>query len=185
MKRGLALSLFMFVLPAQSEVYKCRQPNGRTEISNAPCSAGSSTIKAIADDVVPEENRRKAEHNVEQMRAEAEKLETVRRADQANERKQQEKQQQASGPAESMIQDCLRTLERMALDAARRAELEATCRSSGSIQPVYVPAPYYVAPVYVRRPKPQPKPEPLALPPKQPETIDRAYTPPPGNLRPR
>lgn len=184
MKRWLALSVFLLALPAQSEVYKCRQPNGSTEISNTPCRAGSSTVKAIPDDIVPEENRRKAEHNAEQMRVEAEKLETVRRTEQANERKQQETQQQASGPAESMIQDCLRTLERMALDAARRAELEATCRSSGSIQPVYVPVPYYIAPVHVRPAKPRPAQSKPEIP-KQGEKINSAYTPPPGNLQPR
>ena len=134
MKRGTALLIGLLAFSARADVYKCRLPNGSTEISSSPCAGGSSTVKTVADDIVSEENRRQAERNVEQMRSDAEKLEAARRADQANERKQQEKQQQASGPPPGAIEDCLRGLDRMALDAARHAELEATCRSKGSFQ---------------------------------------------------
>jgi len=201
MKRWIILPLVLHAFSATADVYKCRQPNGSTEISNSPCTGGSSTVKTVADDVVSEENRRQAERNIEQMRIDAEKLEATRRADQAIERKQQEeqRQQQASGPSPSTIQDCLRTLDRMALDAARRAELEATCRSKGSVEPVYVPVPYYVGPTYVRPHRPlqpqtkplQTKPEPLPEPSyplrplNPPGKTNSAYTPPPGNFQAR
>jgi hypothetical protein len=190
MKRWIALSFALFAFSATADVYKCRQPNGSTEISSSPCAGGSSTVKTVADDVVSEESRRQAERNVEQMRIDAEKLEATRRADQAIERKQQEeqRQQQASGPPPSMIQECLRTLDRMALDAARRADLETTCRSKGSVEPVYVPVPYYGGPTYVRpvRPYPQPprppqtKPEPLPEPSYPLRPLN-----PPGNFQGR
>ncbi|MER2540174.1 MAG: hypothetical protein ABTQ26_13115, partial [Azonexus sp.] len=158
MKRWIPLSILLLTFPATADVYKCRQPNGSTEISSSPCAGGSSTVKTVADDVVSEENRRQAERNVEQMRIDAEKLEASRRADQAIERKQQEeqRQQQASGPSPSTIQECIRTLDRMALDASRRADLEATCRSKGSVEPVYIPVPYYAGPTYVRPIRPNP-----------------------------
>lgn len=190
MRYWLILPLIFVSLPLQAEIYKCRQPNGNTEISNSPCSGGSSTVKTVNEEFVPEENRRQAEQNVEQMRMEAEKLEASRRADQAIERKQQEKQQaarQQSGPSTSAVQDCLRTLERLTVDAARRAELEASCLSSGTVQPVYSPTPYYIAPIYnrpVQRPivKPAPLPQPRN---NQIEPAAAGFTPPPGNLRPR
>ena len=201
MKHWIALSFALFAFSATADVYKCRQPNGSTEISNSPCAGSSSTVKTVADDVVSEENRRQAERNVEQMRIDAEKLESTRRADEAIGRKQQEeqRQQQASGPSAGTIQECIRTLDRMALDSARRADLEATCRNKGSIEPVYIPAPYYGGPTYVRpvRPypqpprPPQPKPDPMPEPSyplrplNPPGKTNSAYTPPPGNFQAR
>jgi hypothetical protein len=199
MKHWIALSFALLAFSATADVYKCRQPNGSTEISNSPCAGGSSTVKTVADDVVSEENRRQAERNVEQMRIDAEKLEATRRADEAIERKQQEeqRQQQANGPSAETIQECIRTLDRMALDPARRANLEATCRTKGSVEPVYVPVPYYGGPTYVRPVRPYPprppqtRPEPLPEPsyPLRPlnsrDKTNSAYTPPPGNYRPR
>ncbi|MGA8880816.1 MAG: DUF4124 domain-containing protein, partial [Azonexus sp.] len=61
------LVLLGCALPAQAEVYKCRQPDGRTEISNSPCSGGSSTIKAIPDDTVSEASRRQAEEDADRL----------------------------------------------------------------------------------------------------------------------
>ena len=199
MKTRIALSLALLAFSATADVYKCRQPNGNTEISSSPCVAGSSTVKTVADEVISAESRRQAERNVEQMRIDAERLEATRRADEAIERKQQEEQRQASGPSPGAIEDCLRTLERMALDATRRAELEAICRAKGSVEPVYVPVPYYVAPTYSRPTRPQPAPvrpaqsKPEALPaplnpqrPRNPTSkTNSAYTPPAGNYQPR
>jgi hypothetical protein len=194
MKPWLALAIALFAFSATADVYKCRQPNGSTEISNSPCSGGSSTVKKVADEVISEENRRQAERNVEQMRSDAEKLEATRRADEAIERKQQEEQRQASGPSPSAIENCLRTLERMALDPNRRAELEATCHNKGSVEPVYIPVPYYVGPSYIRPSRPLPpqtRPEPLPAPANSlrptnpPGKTNSAYTPPPGTYRPR
>ena len=183
MKSWLALSIALLTFSATADVYKCRQPNGSTEISNSPCAVGSSTVKTVADELVTEENRRQAKRNVEQMRIDAEKLEATRRADEAIERRQQEEQRQASGPSPSAIQDCLRTLDRIALDAKRRAELETTCQTKGAVEPVYIPVPYYPAPIYVRPVHPQPlqtRPEPLPKPSVSLRPIN-----PPGNFRPR
>lgn len=194
MKDWLILLLVLLAFPASADVYKCRQPNGGTEISSAPCTSGSSTVKTVSDEHISEENRQQAQRNAEQMRIDVEKFEATRRADEALERKQQEEQRQASGPSPSAIQDCLRTLDRIALDAKRRAELETTCQSKGSVEPVYIPVPYYVAPTYVRpvrAPTPQTRPEPLPQPPIPVRPLNSqgktnsAYAPPPGNYRPR
>jgi hypothetical protein len=194
MKPCLVLFALLLAFPTQAEIYKCRQPNGSTEISNSPCTKGSSTIKAIADDVVPEENRREAERQVARMRDEAEKLESARLADEAAEREKELKQRQLSGPPAAMIQECLRTIERLELDSARRTELEATCYSTGSVQPVYVPVPYYGSPTYVKPRPPIPTPLPLpkgeANPMPQPtpargsSKVSPEYVPP-SSFRPR
>lgn len=194
MKPCFVLLAMLLALPTQAEIYKCRQPNGSTEISNSPCTKGSNTIKAIADEVVPEENRREAERQVERMRDEAEKLEAARLADEATEREQELKQRQSSGPPVAMIQECLRTIERLELDSARRTELEATCYSTGSVQPVYVPVPYYGGPTYTRprppiaTPLPQPKGEANPIPPPTPARSNSKISPeyvPPSSFRPR
>jgi len=188
MKYWLTLLLLTLSLPVVAEVYKCRLPNGSNEISNSPCSGGSSTVKAVSEEVIPEANRRQAERQVEQMREEAERLESSRRAEEAAERQQQarqEKQQQASVPSASMVQECLHNVERMALDSVRRTELEASCHTSGNVQPVYVPVPYYVNPGYVRSqpvrpqplPQPIPDPRPTPLPTKPASKINGAYNP--------
>ncbi|MEN9478885.1 MAG: hypothetical protein RLZZ298_280 [Pseudomonadota bacterium] len=194
MKLWTTLLLALLAFSATADVYKCRQPNGSTEISSSPCTGGSSTVKTLADEVISPESRRQAERHVEQMRIDAERLEATRRADAALERQELEAQRQASGPSPSAIEDCLRTLDRLALEASRRKELEATCQSKGSVEPVYVPVPYYVGPTYVRPVHPAPpqtRPEPLPAPatPVRPRSptgkINSAYTPPPGNFQPR
>ncbi len=150
-------------LPAQAEVYKCRQPDGRTEISNSPCSGGSSTIKAIPDDTVSEASRRQAERDADRLEDYADKLEAERKANEATERKQLKEQQAAArqGPAPASVESCLRTVDRMALDSSRRAELEEGCRATGSVQPVYVQDPYYYGGSgYIRPPRPPHPPHP-------------------------
>ena len=202
MKYSLVLTLvlppILLALPAQSEVYKCRLADGSTEISNSPCRAGSSTVKAVAEDVVPEEIRLKAERNVEQMREQAERLESARRNDEAAEYEQQvkqDKQRQASGPSASQIEECLSNVERIALDSQQRAELEASCRHTGNTpQTVYVPVPYYGGPSYVKprpplpTPLPQPKgetnPMPQPTPAKSSSKMNPEYVPP-SSFRPR
>jgi hypothetical protein len=167
------LALLGFALPAQAEVYKCRQPDGRTEISNSPCSGGSTTLKAIPDDTVSEASRKQAERDADRLENYADKLEAERKADEAAERKLLKEQQAAArqGPSVASVEHCLKTLDRMALDSSRRAELEDGCRTSGSVQPVYVPVPsyyggsgYYGGPGYVRPGYPHPRPTPLPAP---------------------
>jgi len=169
------LLLLSLALPAAAEAYKCRQPDGRTEISSEPCAGGSSTVKAVADDEVTPENRERAERNAERMRNQAEKNEASRLAREKAEREEREqaaRQRQTYAPSTSQIDDCLHTLDRMALEPSRRAELVAGCQSSGAVQPVYAPAPYYAAPYYGSpgyvRPPHRPHPEPLPIPPETP-----------------
>jgi hypothetical protein len=161
-------------LPAQAEVYKCRQPDGRTEISNSPCSGGSSTIKAIPEDTVSEASRRQAEEDADRLENYADQLEAKRKAGDAAEQKQLKEQQAAAaarqGPSPASVQACLQTLDRMALDLSRRAELEDGCRATGSVQPVYVQDPYYyggsgyIRPPYPPHPPHPPRPVPKPLP---------------------
>lgn len=192
MKLSLVLTLLLLALPARSEVYKCRLANGSTEISSSPCRAGSSTVKAVPDDVIPEETRRKAERDVEQMREQAERLESARRADEAAEHEQQakqDKQRQASGPSASQIEECLINVERIAPDSAQRAELEASCRNTGNTpQTVYVPVPYYGGPSYVkpRPPMPTPLPQPITQPtPARSSSKTNPEYLPPNSFKPR
>jgi hypothetical protein len=161
------LVLLACALPAQAEVYKCRQPDGRTEISNSPCSGGSSTVKAIPDDTVSEASRQQAERNADRLEDYTDQLEAKRKAGEAAERKQLKEQQASApqGPSPASVQACLQTLERMALDLSRRAELEDGCRTSGSVQPVYVQDPYYYGGSgYIRPPYPPHPPRPLPTP---------------------
>ena len=151
--------LLACALPAQAEVYKCRQPDGRTEISNSPCSGGSSTVKSIPDDTVSEASRQQAERDADRLEDYTDRLEAERKTGEAAERKQLKEQQAAAreGPSPASVQACLQTLERMALDLARRAELEEGCRATGSVQPVYVQEPYYYGGSgYIRPPHPYP-----------------------------
>jgi len=166
------LLLLGSTLTVHAEVYKCRQPDGRTEISNSPCSGGSSTIKAIPDDTVSEASRRQAERDADRLENYADKLEAERKAGEAAERRQLKEQQAAArqGPAPASVESCLRTLDRMVLDSSRRAELEDGCRATGSVQPVYVQDPYYyggsgyIRPPYPPRPPHPPRPLPTPLP---------------------
>ena len=169
------LVLLGCALPAQAEVYKCRQPDGRTEISNSPCSGGSSTIKAIPEDTVSEASRRQAEEDADRLENYADQLEAKRKAGEAAEQKQLKEQQVAAaarqGPSPASVQACLQTLDRMALDLSRRAELEDGCRATGSVQPVYVQDPYYYGGSgYIRPPHPPHPPRPVPKPLPAPVT---------------
>ena len=169
------LVLLGCALPAQAEVYKCRQPDGRTEISNSPCSGGSSTIKAIPEDTVSEASRRQAEEDADRLENYADQLEAKRKAGEAAEQKQLKEQQAAAaarqGPSPASVQACLQTLDRMALDLSRRAELEDGCRATGSVQPVYVQDPYYYGGSgYIRPPHPPHPPRPVPKPLPAPVT---------------
>lgn len=180
--RFLLFIVLGIALQAQAEVYKCRQPDGRTEISNSPCAGGSSTVKAIQEEVIPEEVRQKAERDAEAQRQRADKLQAERRADDAAESAALAKQQQGAGsaPSPAMIDDCLRTLDRMALDSTRRAELEAGCRSYGAVQPVYVPVPYYSGDGYGNSYPPRPPRPPHVKPQPLPQPVNPSNPASPG-----
>ena len=124
-------------LTAQAEVYKCRQPDGSTQISSEPCSGGASTVKTIQDDTVPEAAREQAERDVQRQRQMANQMKSERQADEVAARKEQEALRKASGaPSQAAVQQCLNTLGRMSLDSSRRSELESGCYATGTLQPV-------------------------------------------------
>lgn len=146
-KTIFALIGCLIALPSLAEAYKCQLPGGGTEISSAPCAKGSSTLKTIQSEPVSEQNRREAERKVEQMRKEAEKLEAARLAEQPAKQEKPAKGAEVTERKDDIVQECLRNLDRMAVDPARRAELEAGCRSRGmSGEPVYIPLPYFGGP---------------------------------------
>lgn len=173
----------LIALPSQAEAYKCQLPDGGTEISNMPCAKGSSTLKTIQADPVSEQNRRDAERKVEQMRKDAEKLEAARLAEQPAKRETPAKEQPVTQRTDDVVQECLRNLERMSVDVARRAELEAGCRSRGMTgEPVYVPVPYYGGPGYAK-PLP-PRPPAITPPPQRPPTTRPEPEPLPQPINP-
>ena len=190
--RIIPLLLLALALPALAEVYKCRQPDGRTEISSEPCAAGSSTVRTIQDDVVPEASREQAERNAERARQRVDRLEGERRADEAAERKDRERQRRESGlPSEAAIQQCLNTLGRMNLDSSRRSEMENGCYATGKIEPVYTETyrqpyyggGYYPAYLYPPRPPRPPNPPPKDRPTAKPVDLYKVPGAPRGSAR--
>lgn len=169
-----ALMLLLGVaLTAQAQVYKCRQPDGRTQISTSPCAGGAKTIKEVEEDVVPDDVRAKAERDAERQRKQADRMEAERKADEADDRREAERQRKESGlPTPAALQQCLNTVARMNIDASRRAELESGCQLTGKVAPVYDET--YQPPVnyggyypgYVRPRPPRPV-QPIAPPPAQ------------------
>ena len=89
---ALLLTLLAVALPAYGQAYKCRQPDGSTQISSEPCSGGARTLKEVDAAPVPEEVREQAERDVERQRRQADKLEASRKADEAQERRDAEAQ---------------------------------------------------------------------------------------------
>lgn len=171
------LAVLALSLPAWGQAYKCRQPDGSTQISSEPCAGGARTLKEVDEEIIPDDVRAKAERDAERQRRQADKLEADRRADEAEERKAREQQRRAAGgPTPEAIQYCLDTLNRMNLDKDRRGALETGCVANGRIDPVYTaPAPsyyggtYYPAyPAYPRPPRPVPRPLPETVAPDRP-----------------
>ena len=175
----LFLSLFAVALPAWGQAFKCRMPDGSTQISSEPCAGGARTLREVDEEVIPDSVREQAERNAANQRREADKLEAERKADAAAERREAEAARKAAGlPAPAAIQNCLNTVARMNIDASRRAELEAGCQLTGQIQPVYnetYQSPIYYGSGYYRpypnRPVPRPPhvEKPIApVPPNRP-----------------
>ncbi|WP_428825138.1 DUF4124 domain-containing protein [Azonexus sp. IMCC34842] len=146
----ILLTLFaacLLALPVQAEIYKCRLPNGKTEIANSPCPTGSGTLTVRPDDTVPEETRQQAERDVARMRNYVDQREAAQRADEAAERQRQAGERQAAAlqgvyQSDSMS-ECLRELAQHPVDAARRAELEAICRAKAKTEPAVVQVPVF------------------------------------------
>jgi hypothetical protein len=176
---AIALLLLAIALPASAEIYKCRLPNGKTEIANVPCPSGSGTITVRPDEPVPEASRQQAERDVERMRGYVEKREAAQRAEVAAERQERASQQQSSSPSRTprnygSAEECLRDIGQMALEATQRAQMEAECRNIVRPQTVYVPV---AVPVYPQRTHIHPPPAPKAAPPSAP----KISMPPPKN----
>jgi hypothetical protein len=131
---------------AMAEIYKCRLPNGKTEISNAPCPNGSGTLAVRPDETVSETNRQQAERDVERMRNYVDKRENAQRADAAAERQAQNQRQSAAARRYGDPEACLRDVAQQALEATQRAQLEAECHSM--IKPVETSQPTYIVPGY-------------------------------------
>lgn len=176
-------TLMSLPLPASAEIYKCRLPDGKTEISNSPCSVGSNTITTRPDERVSEASRRQAEREVERMRQFVEKREASQRAEEAAAREERAASQQqrnnASRPPPAApprqygsAEECLRNVEPMALEASQRAQMEADCHNiAPPPQNVYVPVgiPAYPQPTHTHQPPiqaPMPKSEPPPAAPK-------------------
>lgn len=176
----LALLLLATALPVSAEIYKCRLPNGKTEIANTPCPSGSGTLTVRPDEPVPEASRQQAERDVERMRGYVEKREAAQRAEAAAERQERASQQQNSSPARTprnygSAEECLRDVGQMALEATQRAQMEAECRSIVRPQTVYVPV---AIPVYPQRMHIHPPPAP---PKAAPASAPKISMPPPKN----
>lgn len=167
--------LISLTTPASAEIYKCRLPDGKTEITNAPCPTGSGTVTVRPDERVSEAARRAAEQDVERMRSYVEKREAVQRAEEAAEREERvasQRQQNTANRAPRQTgntDECLRNIESVVLEASQRAQMEAECRNLVSPQPVYAPV---GVPAYPQRqhlhPQPAPAPVPKVEPPSAP-----------------
>lgn len=129
MKARLALLAALLALPAVADIYKCRLPDGKTEISNIPCPSAGGTITVRPDEKVSEAARRDAEREVERMRSYIEQREAAQRAEQAEREKQATRE--VSTPAlprsYGSLDECKRDLDRQPLDPAARQQLEAEC----------------------------------------------------------
>ena len=169
------LAGLLLTQPAGAEIYKCRLPNGKVEISNSPCPGGSGTVAVRPEETVSEANRQQAERDVERMRNFVDRRESAQRAEAAAERQAQSQRQAAGSPPPLRYGDpdaCLRDLAQQALEATQRAQLEAECRSlvrpPAPQQPVYVVPGYGIPQHHYPPPRPHPRPPP----------------PPPGNAAP-
>lgn len=164
MTRFLGLLIALLALPVQADIYKCRLANGRTEISNSPCPAGSGTLTVRPDDPVSEQSRQQAERDVERMRSFVEKREATQRTEEAAERQRLSSERQSAAQQRvyqsGSLSECLRELELNPVEPARQAELEAVCRAKARSEPTLVPVPVYGGPILRPAPHPHHQPEP-------------------------
>lgn len=178
----LLLALLAVTLPAWGQAYKCRLPDGSTQISSAPCAGGAKTLKEVDDEVIPDDVRTRAEQDAERQRRRAGELAAERKADEAQDKRDAEAARKAAGlPAPATVQQCLNTVNRMNIDASRRSELESGCQLTGRVEPVYTETyqPSYYGggyyPGYVRPPHPL---QPIAptTPPGKPVDLYKVPT---------
>lgn len=150
MIRLLGLLAALLAFPGYADIYKCRLPNGKTEISSSPCPTGSGTLAARPDETVPEQTRQQAERDVERMRNYVDKREAAQRAEATAERERLADERQAAAQQRvyqsDSMSECLRELELHPVEASRRAELEAICRAKAKTEPAVVHVPVYGGP---------------------------------------
>lgn len=177
---------------ASANAYKCRLPDGSVEIVSRPCTSGSATLSVQNEEKIPEGRRREAEEEVRRLRTQIERREAAQR--EAPGRDPQAASQPQTGSAapgnESMppaqpkrsVEDCLKELDRHALDPRQRLNLESACRSNPDTQLVFVPVPVYTQqpgtlslpgtarPIIQVVPSPPPAPLPSPIAPVKPGT---------------
>jgi len=170
LKFWLTIIAIFITQAASAEIYKCRLPNDKTEISNVPCPAGSGTLTVRPDETVSESNRQQAQRDVERMRSFVEKREALHQAEEAAERQERIIRQQATvsnSPPPPPRQygspeECRRDIDQMVLEASQRAQREAECQGIARPQIVYVPV---VVPARPRHVHSEPPPAPKKPPP--------------------
>ena len=120
--RSRAFAGLLLAQSAGAEIYKCRLPNGKVEISNSPCPGGSGTLSVRPEEPVSEANRQQAERDVARMRNFVDRRESAQRAEAAAERQAQSQRQAAGSPPPLRYGDpdaCLRDLAQQANMAKR------------------------------------------------------------------
>lgn len=126
---ALACLLLPLALSAQADAYKCQLPDGRIEITDAPCRQGT-VITVKPTEVIPPERRAAAIREVERQREQLEKREAAAARAAAAAAAAAPTAGDKAPPANA-IDECLRELARQELPASQRAEREAACREKG------------------------------------------------------
>lgn len=115
----ILLAFLTVAVPAHGQAYKCRQPDGSTQISSEPCAGGARTLKEVNEDVIPDDVRAKAQRDVDRQRQRADQFKAERKADEAQQRREAEAERRAGGlPSPAAVQQCLNTVGRMNIDSS-------------------------------------------------------------------
>lgn len=160
--------LALLAFSASADVYKCQQPDGSVVISNTRCSAGTSTVKSLPDNPISAADRAHAAREVARQTEQANRLEARRLAREAAEKKERKAKglpaieepvapvAEKAPPISESLESCLAMLDKMALDPARRKQMEDNCRNTAqeeappTFDPNYPGGPAYVQPPYVQ-----------------------------------
>ena len=98
MNRLLLLALCV-ALPASADVYKCRLPDGRIEIANAPCGKSAGTLEQRPEESVSAERKAESERDLERQRAFVEKREAARREEEKLQMEREAREREAAARA--------------------------------------------------------------------------------------
>ena len=144
----LLLPLLFMASNAMADAYKCRLPDGRTLIQAEACADGGQAVKVVAGDTVSDEERERAALEAQRLREQAEQHLNARREKEKQQEKQEKQEQQAR----------------------ERNEMRQAPSPPAAVEPVYVPAPYYVGPGQLQPPRPRPPPHAPGKPGGKPIT---------------